>query len=444
MDSPDIRRTAWEILNRVFKKQAWAEEELGKEFVRASFSGQDRNLCRELVMGVIKARRFLDYSLEPRLRSSRFPDAPVANALRLGAYQILCLDKIPAYAAVHATVEMSKSKLSTAHQKLLNAVLRELSRRPRRPLPDPVQAPLEHLGVKYSFPDWLVKRWAGRYGLARTESALGAANRAPALWARVNVLQTSLETARERLVKHGVRAEFVAGVPGGLAIPPGIGAPGELPGFSEGWFYYQDPSSQLVGAIVDPQPGETCLDLCSAPGGKATHLAERMRDRGTVLVFDIHPGKVKRVMENAGRLKLKSLRPLKNLSGPIQADRVLVDAPCSGLGTMRRHAEIRWRIRERELSGLAAVQLELLESAGKFVKPGGGLVYSTCSTEPEENEEVVKRFLRGHAEFSLLPGPGPGGHPAARFWGEDGFFRTYPEPVEWDGIFAARMVKGQS
>jgi 16S rRNA (cytosine967-C5)-methyltransferase len=430
------RSVAWDILLRVETRGAWAEELLPERLQRAALSEPERRLCRELVFGAIKARRFLDFALEPLWKQARPPQPRVLTLLRLGAYQLLLLSKVPPHAAVHATVELAKSALTPAQAGFVNALLRELGRRGAPSLPDAAADPAAHLGVRYSFPDWLVRRWLDRYG-DRAAALLDAANEAPPVVARVNRVRATREQARDRLRAAGITAEPLA-APTALRLT-GAGDPARVPGFAEGWLYFQDESSQWLGHLTDPPADGTCLDLCAAPGGKATHLAELMDGRGRVVATDRHGGRLERVRQNAARLGLAGVEVHARLAPGLDADRVLVDAPCSGLGTLRRHAEGRWRVLSADLPRLAAAQLALLEQAAVRVRPGGHLVYATCTTEPEENEGVVAAFLERHPEFGLRPGPGSGGLPPAELWDADGMFRTFPGRGDGDGVFAARL-----
>ena len=265
-------------------------------------------------------------------------------------------------------------------------------------------------------------------------------NTAEAIWAATRIgLQLGALTW---LLGKKIEAE-AAGAPQALRLTAS-GDPGRLPGVAEGWFYFQDPASQLLGYLVDPAPGAVCLDWCASPGGKTTHLAELMGDAGQVLALDRTPEKLKKIGENVRRLGLGSVRTATACPAGLLADRVLVDAPCSGLGTLRRHAETRWRVLEQDLSRQGREQGSLLELAAGHVKPGGHLIYATCTTEPEENEDVVKAFLARRPEFTLKAGPGTSGWPEPEFWGADGFFRTFPGHPEMDGMFAARLLKGKS
>ena len=433
------RSLAWEALNRVARSDAWAEAWLEARLPEAKLSPADARLVWELTMGTIKFQGYLDYVLKTFLpKPQALPDL-ARTLLRLGAYQMLCLSKIPPHAAVHATVELAKQRLTLPHVRVINAVLRALSRHGAPSLPDPQADPAAHAAVAYSLPLFLVRRWLERFGADPAEEMFRAANEPPPLAARVHLGRVSREQARAALAAAGAEAE-----PG--LLPESLllareGRPADFPGLAEGWLYFQDQASQLVGRLVDPRPGQVCLDLCSAPGGKATHLAELLAGTGQVLAYDRNAQRLKRVEENARRLQLTNLTVLAGLPPDLQADRVLVDAPCSGLGTLRRHAEARWRVAEPDLARLGSEQSALLELGAEYVKPGGQLIYATCTTEPEENEHVVNRFLDAQPAFRRLPGPGSGGDPAAGFWGADGFFRTFPGHPDLDGLFAVRLER---
>ncbi len=436
----NARRLAWEILQHPATDGQWAEDQLNHRLSRSRLSEPDQRLARELCLGIIKMRGLLDFAIDAHVTRKR-PDQPVRNLLRLGAYQLFCLDKIPPHAAVHETVDLAKRLLSESQAKMVNAVLRTLGRQGLPPLPDRTRDPASHLSILYSFPRFLVKRWLDRYEEPAVEAMLRAANQAPPLVARINLGRCSRDEAMERLRQSGSEVEPGL-LPEAMLIVSRQGSPANLPGVREGWLYFQDQASQLVSHIVDLQPGQTCLDLCSAPGGKATHLAELLQGQGQVLAADRNAGKLRRVAENARRLQLSNLNVLKELPAALLVERVLVDAPCSNFGTLRRHAEVRWRVSAADFPRLAKIQTGLLQQAAGFVAPGGHLIYSTCTTEPEENERVVAGFLGQHPEFRLAPGPH--GHPGARFWSQDGFFRTFPLAPDLDGMFAARLVRASA
>jgi 16S rRNA (cytosine967-C5)-methyltransferase len=432
------REVAWLILNALEVRQAWAEDVLREMLGEHPLSAPDARLVRELVFGTVKGKLFLDFVLQTFFQAGR-PPRKVMNLLRLGAYQLLLLSKVPPHAAVHATVEVAKNRLDARQAAFVNAVLRALGRQGAPSLPPAEPDPTERLSVMHSLPAWLVKRWVAHYGREQAEELMHAANEAPPLMARVNALKGTRDEARAWLQAKNIESE-PEDAPQALRLTAS-GDPGRMPGMAEGWFYFQDPASQLLGYLVDPVPGAVCLDWCAAPGGKATHLAEIMGDAGQVWALDRTAEKLKKIEENARRLGLGCLRTGVSCPAGLQADRVLVDAPCSGLGTLRRHAETRWRVLESDLVRLGQEQGALLDLASAHVKPGGHLIYATCTTEPEENEEVVKAFLARQQDFSLQPGPGSSGWPQPEFWDPAGFFRTFPHHPEMDGMFAARMVK---
>ncbi|MCK5219349.1 16S rRNA (cytosine(967)-C(5))-methyltransferase RsmB, partial [bacterium] len=399
--SASARLIAWEVLNKAEKSDLWVEKLLSQRLPAVKLPEAEQRLCRELSFGVLKARIFLDYMLQPFLKKQ--PPAKLMNLLRLGAYQLLKLDRIPSHAAVNETVNLAKPDFSGVQVKFINAVLREITRQGARPLPDKNLDPVTHLSIRYSLPLYLVERWQGRFGQALAESMMAAANETPPLVARVNRLRGTREEGEALLTRQGFSVKK-GRAPAALCLGPDSGDPARLPGFQEGWFYFQDQAAQLVGYLADPAPTALCLDLCSAPGGKTTHLAELVEGQGRILAYDIQAEKLLKVEKNAKRLGLKNIEIIRELSPALEADRVLVDAPCSGTGTLRRHAEIRWRVTEKDFRRMAGIQEKLLNQAVKYVKPGGWLIYSTCSTEPEENEEVVNGFLAGHPEFELIAG----------------------------------------
>jgi 16S rRNA (cytosine967-C5)-methyltransferase len=434
------RSVAWEILNNRTTSSGWVEDAINARLPNANLNKKDERLCRELCFGVVKMQGFLDYCIQAFLRQKQPPVLRLMNLLRLGAYQLLLLDKVPEHAAVHETVEMAKRILPEGQVKMINAILRTLIREGMPTLPDRTKHLANHLSIRYSFPGYVVQRWLERYGETMTESMLAASNESPVLWARVNTTLTDREKVIACLAAHGIQAR-PGTVPTALALSPGMKSPYEILELTEGMLYFQDQGSQLLGYLVDPKPNQECLDLCSAPGGKTTHLAEMLNNTGMVWAHDVHPRKLTKIQDNAKRLQLKNISVLTTVPSELQADHVLVDAPCSGLGTLRRHAELRWRLEPKDHIRLAQAQSVLLEQAAAMVKLNGHLVYATCTTEPEENEDVIHAFLSKHSNFEIQPGPGSHGHPVDKLWQSDGFFRTYADISEMDGMFAARLVR---
>lgn len=439
----DAREVALKIIGEVNEGGAYANIALARELGRRPLSDQDRRFVTELVYGTVKAGATLDWLL------GHYSSRPLAkihpvirNILRLGAYQIFFLSRVPVSAACNQAVELAKKYGHAGTVKFVNAVLRGAARDPgKAAYPDRDKEPARHLALKYFHPEWLVKRWLERLGGAECEALLAVDNATPPLSLRSNTLKTDRAALLARLADEGVAAEVSEWAPEGLVCSE-YPALGSLASLREGLFQVQDESSMLVAHVVGPRPGEFVIDACGAPGGKSTHLAALMGDRGRVLSCDLYEHKLKLTAENAARLGIsiietKVMDATKlNEAYAGQADRVLVDAPCSGLGVLRRKADSRWRKTESMLRDLPRLQAAILASAAACVKPGGVLVYSTCTTEPEENEEVVKGFLAGHPGFALtragdfLPRPRP-----------EEMVQLWPHRDGMDGFFIARMER---
>lgn len=369
---------------------------------------RDRHLITMLVNGVLKNRETLDFALRQHLRKplSALP-ASVREILRVTAYQILCLDRIPAAVAINEGVELTKRQ-DFKFTGLVNGVLRQVMLQGwNLPWPDKEKQPVSYLTVRYSHPEWMVRRWWKRWGFSETEKLCRLNNEPSPTWIRTNTLRISREELFKILQAEGVKVELGARVPESLLIQD-FGAMERLESYQAGYFTVQDESSQLVAHVLKPGSGQTVLDACSAPGGKATHIAQLMGNRGEILAYDIFPHKLELVRQLAERLGIKIIQPVlgdaRELPGvkPRSMHRVLVDAPCSGLGIIRRKADLRWQKQETDIQVLAKLQLQILEQAARCVAVGGELVYSTCTIEPEENFEVAKTFRMNHPEFEVL------------------------------------------
>ncbi len=436
------RVEALRILCRVEEDRAFADLALEAALERAKLPARDRALTTELVYGTLRWQRRLDWILAPhsRRRLDRL-DPWVWNLLRLTAYQLQFLDKVPAWAATNEAVALAKRHAQGEAAPFVNAVLRSLTRGGGAlpPLPDD---PLEGAATRLAFPSWLARRWADRLGFDEAEKLMVALAERPPATVRVNTLKCSLEALVERLAREEeVTARPTAYAPDGLELK----APGpafKFKAFEEGWFAIQDEASILIGHLLAPRPGETVADVCAAPGTKTTHLAQLMENRGRVIAMDRHAARLKLVAKAAARL---GIRIVEAHGGSAEAlapkfrgrcDRVLVDAPCSNLGVLRRHPDVKWRATEAQLKSLAATQRQILEAAATMVKPGGVLVYATCSLEPEENEEVVLPFLAARPEWQL--------DPSADFPIEpepSGVLRCLPHRHSTDGFTAFRLRK---
>ena len=364
----------------------------------------DRRLAQELVLGVLRWRGTLDDLIAARTDGR--PIAPVPRTLlRLGIYQLLWLDRIPDHAAVHDSVELARRLGAPAQSGFVNGVLRNVIRdrdATRRRLTG-LQRSEPARG--WSLPPWLVERWSSRYTSEEVQTLCRWVNTPPPLFARVNRLRTTPEDLLQRWDAEGVVHEERVldwAQPGSVHELSGASAVSDLGSFREGGFYLQDPSTLLAVRELDPRPGESLLDLCAAPGGKTLYMAECMRNTGRIVAHDTSEGRLSLLRGNADRLGPSCVAVVSSLSSPEpEFDGILVDAPCSNTGVLRRRVELRWRLDPAEFQRMAAVQVGLLREAALRIRPGGRIVYSTCSLEPEENAEVVKRFLAVHPGFTV-------------------------------------------
>ena len=399
----------------------------------AQLSSADRALCQEIVYGIVRWQATLDW-LIARKTDGREQKPALQNLLRLGLYQIFRLDRIPDHAAVNETVELAKQNGFGAQAGFVNAVLRGYLREHDETKKLLAGLKISQPALGWSHPEWLVARWQKRWGIEKTASLLEWNNTPPKTFARVNTLKTDAGKLLEKWRDENVEYDFVRRDFFGRADPalrdqdarqrvptdfenlvfelkshPPLSS---LASFRDGWFYIQDPGTLLAACKLGPQPGETILDFCAAPGGKTTFIAQLMNNQGRVVAQDVSDERLKWIQENCQRLGVtcvetvlpSTLNHTPNAFGAQPStgfDRVLVDAPCSNTGVMRRRVDLRWRIQPAEIERLRTAQLDLLQQAATQVKPGGVLVYSTCSLEPEENGEVVKQFLNEHADFKL-------------------------------------------
>jgi 16S rRNA (cytosine967-C5)-methyltransferase len=411
---------------------------------------RDRALAGEIATGTLRWQGAFDLVIASFAgRPSARLDPEVLDILRLSAFQLLHLDRIPASAAVNDAVHLARKAGKTSASGLVNAVLRRISReRGRLPLPPRPPdsgdraAALAYLSGTLSHPEWLIARWLDRYGFEAAESWARFDNEPAALTLRVNTLRMSRDTLAASLETHGVATEPTRFAPHGLVVRSGN--PLLTPLANTGLFLIQDESSQLVALMTRAVPGERVLDACASPGGKTTAMAAAMEDRGLIVATDVRGRRVdllSRTVEAAGATCVRIVQADAAGVLPLRRafDCVLLDAPCSGLGTLRRDPDIRWRRAEASLPALAATQLTMLRRTAEVVQPGGRLIYATCSSEPDENEQVVGRFLSERSDFA----PAMGGAPdeLQRFIGPEGYFRTFPFRDQLEPFFAAMLVK---
>lgn len=427
---------------------------------------RERALTVELVYGVLRHQGTIDWRLEPILDKpmQKLPRL-IQMLLRMAAHQVLYLDRIPHSAAVNESVRLAKVNVPALGRDwsgFVNAVLRALLRNPVTPWPSMEDDPIYSLSVRYSVPEWLSRRWIHRLGPDAAEVACAHSITVPPVTIRVNRLKSTRDDFLERLRQSGVSASPSSVSPMGITIEP-RGPITFVPGFSEGCFYVEDEAAQLIPPLLGASSGESILDACAAPGGKTTHLAELIGDRGTILALDKRETRLDLVAANCTRLGLRSVIPITGdaryrdewqpaATRPLDRaeirqslfDRMLVDAPCSGLGVLRRHPEAKWRKHSAALVRHQKLQLEILDALSASLRPGGVLVYSTCSAEPEETEAVVARFLNAHADFrreSLAPWLPDG---AQDFLTAQGDLTTENNRYAMDVFYASRLRKRDS
>jgi 16S rRNA (cytosine967-C5)-methyltransferase len=456
--APSARTVALSLLVESVKSEEGVDVLLDRVLARCSFDSRERALTMELTYGVLRRLATIDWRLEPVL-DKPLPRLPVVvqMLLRLGAYQLLFLDRIPQSAAVNESVNLARIFAGTVGRdwsSFVNAVLRGLLRHTPQPWPSMDHHPDHALAVRYSIPDWLSRRWVERLGLVTAEAACEGVSLAPPMTLRVNQLITTRGVLLEKFTRAGIAAKPTSVSPFGIVIEEGAPVP-SLPGFQEGAFYVEDEAAQLIPPLLDPQPGDIVLDACAAPGGKSTHLADLMQNKGIIYAVDRKGARLDLLRSNCHRLGVRIVVPVlgdirqrhewipatKARVGEPFVDRILVDAPCSGLGVLRRHPEAKWRKGEQVLPRHQSLQCQILKAVAPCLRPGGVLVYSTCSTEPEENEDVIERFCRAHEEFQcesvvswLLPA-------AQGFVTERGALSTMGNRYSMDGFYAARLRK---
>jgi 16S rRNA (cytosine967-C5)-methyltransferase len=445
----DPRRLAWQVLIAV-EEGAFADAALGTALRATALAPRDRSLATQLVYGTLAWQGLLDQVIAQAGRSASELDVPIRAVLRLALFQLIRLDRVPEFAAVDTTVELSKEIKRGAASGLVNAVLRRFLRAGKRIDVPSREADLAgHLAVALSHPRWLVERWLNELGADDTAALLAADNEPAPTVVRVNRRRVDPVRLRDMLAERGVDVRTGTYADDALVLQSG-GDPTALPGYREGWFVLQGEASQLVAAMLGVRAGARVLDVCAAPGGKAMAAAETVDVSGVVVAVDRRRSGLRHMLGTARRLALTRLLAVQAdaTSLPLDptwtADAVLVDAPCSGLGTLRQHPEIRWRRRPEDIDRLAALQSRLLQAAARHVARDGALVYATCTLSSAENAEVIERFLDWAPEF-VVEDPRPWLPVRARPLVDDrGFLRTFPHRHGLDGFFAARLKRSAS
>ncbi len=458
----NARSVALECLLTLSHSSASIASVVDSAFGRYAIDGRERRLVNGLVYGVIRWRKQLDWVLNQFINPRFRLDARHRNILRLGAFQLLHLDGIPAHAAIFETVQLATShpRKSSGGRKtagFINAVLRSVQRKGTTITYPSLEAnPTEHIARALSYPTWLVKQWLQTRGVSWTLAFCRASNQIAPLAFRVNTLLTEREKVCQSLEMKGLPASLSKIAPDGIAlenrpITTFDTAGRNLPAMqlkdilNQSDIYVQDESAMLVAHLLSPADAGFIVDLCAAPGGKTTHLAHLMRNTGKIIAVDASAKKIALLQKNCRRLEAHNVETRvmdaakADLAFIKTADAVLIDAPCSGFGTLRRHPDIRWNKTLEQVRGLSEIQYNLLKNAAPHIKPGGILVYSTCSIEPLENEEVIQRFLEDFPMYTIenaqrfLPDVPPSAITP------QGFVQTFPHEHGVDGAFAVRL-----
>ncbi len=449
MKKNDPRRMAWEVLARV-EEGMFSDVALDAGLSATSqLEDRDRALLTELVYGVLRYRGRLDFALSHCCSQPlRKVEPAVLRLLRLGCYQILLLDRIPVRAAVHETVELAKHLGLSRATGFINGILRGVDRsRESIPWPDPQGAPLAHLQHVLSLPKWLAEAWLKEFGAAEALALAEAMLQVAPFTVRVNSLQQGRDEFLDILTDAGYRTGLTAYAPEGISIEGGGSR--RLPGDAQGAYQLQDQASMMIAHLLAPQPGERLLDACSAPGGKTTHLAALADNQAEIVALDISAARLTLVEQGARRLGAQSiscrawdLTYAPDFLDNESFDGILVDAPCSGLGTLRRNPESRWRRQPADLATNAERQLEILNRVAPLLRIGGRLVYSLCTFTKEETDDVVQNFLTAHPEFERIDLRSQVPAAWCELFDEQGALRTWPHRHDgMDAFFAVGFCR---
>lgn len=436
------RGTAVKVLNRVERTDSYLDKVLDAELKSPDLNDADKGLLTEIVHGVLRWQNRLDWVLNGFSHGNfAKSEINIKSTLRVALYQILFLDRIPHAAAVNEGVEFIKRLRGDKPAGLVNAVLRNIIRNMEGiRYPSKEDDPVQYLAVYYSHPFWMVKRWVARFGIDETTKLLIAGNERPGLSLRINRLKIEPGLFLRQLEQLGIvytgskHVDYFVNVKSLTRI-------GQMDLFRNGMFTIQDESAALPCLLIAPKPGERVIDLCAAPGGKTTNLAEMMKNEGEVIAVDKYEAKLGLIKASCERLGLRNVRLRGADAATLEeaaADKVLLDVPCSGLGVLSKKPDIKWKRDVSDIMKLQSIQRELLDNAARLVKPGGVLVYSTCTIEPDENQDVIRTFLTGHPEFTL---DNARAFVSDSLVNPEGFVETFPHRHGMDGSFAARLVK---
>ena len=436
------RGTAVKVLNRVERTDSYLDKLLDAELKSRDVADIDKSLFAEIVHGVVRWQGRLDWILNGFTHGNfSKSEVNVRNTLRVALYQILFLTHVPQYAAVHEAVEFIKRIRGEKFAGFVNAVLRNIIRTlDGIHYPNPDEDLTQYLAVYYSHPLWMIKRWLQRFGREETEKFLMANNEVPGLTLRINKLKITPSEFLTLLEKNNIPFQGSSFIDYFIKVKSLSGI-AQMNIFQSGFFTIQDESAALPVLLLDPQSGDRVIDMCAAPGGKTTFIAELMKNSGKIIAIDKYESKLNLIRTSCERLGIGNVETLVADSSDVvipPADKIIVDVPCSGLGTLRKKPDIKWKREPEDIQHLVRRQTTLLENAAGLVKPGGVLVYSTCTVEPEENSGVIHTFLEKHPEFKI--------DDAQKFVNSsvvtsEGFIETFPHRHHVDGSFAARLIK---
>ncbi len=440
------REIALNILYDIFINEAFSNISI-KKHIGEEVNPKEEGLTREIVYGVLENDIYIEYIISKASKIKLKKIHPVILIiLKVGVYQLIFMDRIPPSAAVNEAVNMAKKHGHKGTIGFVNGILRNISRNKDEFMNIEAKNKADYISIKYSHPKWMVERWIKEYGVEFTEELCKKNNESPPLNIRVNILKTNKELLKEKLTDYGFIVKDGKFAKDSLVIENPIRIT-ELPEFKLGHFIIQDESSSLVGQIMDPIPGSTIIDCCSAPGGKSTHLAQLMNNKGRILSQDIYEHKIKLIEENAERLGISIIETSisdgtkRDESLVNKADYLLLDAPCSGLGLIRRKPEIKRNRKEEDIGELVEIQYNILNNVKDYLKVGGILVYSTCTIEKDENINIINRFLEKNKNFKLVNIEDKISNPQNIDTLKLGYIQLFPHIHDTDGFYIAKIVK---
>jgi 16S rRNA (cytosine967-C5)-methyltransferase len=444
----NARDAALKVIYGTIEQQAYPNLLLDEVLLSGEYTTKDRALITRLVYGTLENRIYLDWVINRFSNIGQNRISPwIYNILRLSVFQLVFLDRVPAFAVVNEGVKLANKYEGKRATGFVNGILRSIIRNPdRTTVPADSMSPITHMSIKYSHPEWMIRCWSEAFGTDFTARLCRANNEVPSVTIRANTLKCTRDELNKILTKEGLKVGNGRYSPNSLIIEQGF-IPSKSKAFLDGLYYIQDESSMLAVEVLDPHPVQLVVDLCSAPGGKATYAAQLMGDYGRVVARDISPSKLSLIEENCKRLGIRSVKAevydaIESDQAMVKkADRVLVDAPCSGLGTIRRRPDIKWNKEWEQIKELSCLQRTMLDNGSRFVKPGGELVYSTCTVMPMENEQVFCSFLNDNPCFEAvdltkyLP---------EVLWNDTarkGYLQLFPHMHDTDGFFIGKMYR---